>query len=123
MTVPLIRSPGLRAASPPAHSCPAGAEAAQFLADGTMIAAIEGQDSCCLITEQSSTEHQFCLLGKENNRYRLLAASEWNSENIRADDGMAVTILSANGTSDYYAYGTFFEPAGRRRGANRHEGW
>ena len=74
------------------------AEAAQFPADGTMIAAIEGQDSCCLITEQSRTEHQIHLLGKENNLYRLLAASEWNSENIRADDGMAVTILSVNGT-------------------------
>lgn len=88
------------------------AEAAQFLAKGEMIAAIEGQDSCCLITEQSSTEHLCCLLGKENGRYRLLAASEWNSENIRADDGMAVTILSVNGTSDHYAYGTFFEPTG-----------
>lgn len=90
------------------------AEAALFPADGTMIAAIEGQDSCCLITEQSRTEHQIHLLGKENNRYRLLAASEWNSENIQADDGMAVTILSVNGTSDCYAYGTFFEPAGSK---------
>lgn len=87
-------------------------DVAKYLSNGKMIAAIEGQDTCCIIIEQSSVNHKFCLLGKESNRHRILTASEWTSGEVEADDGMRVSLMSANGTPDGYAYGTFFEPVG-----------
>ena len=86
-------------------------EAAQYLSAGRVAVTIEGQDSCCILTTEDETTYVTRLLGKVNNRYRILGRSEWTLDTTVADDGMPVSLYFVDGTTDHYAVGTFFEPA------------